>query len=227
MFQITAFSKTMACALSLMVLASCATTNSPSSPSRFNPATGIEVKAPGSHFPVLARVGGCKIVSRSGQLLLSAPTNDRSLVQTREEYRPPFALRVRGKTDTTNIRLYYSAGMVIFNWELRPSELRFHDPLYDRITSFPGKGAIEPDKFHDIAWEIYPDGTRLLVDGKEIMRKNGAYGELMAPVGIGPAVGSVITVESFSVEELQGTLEQTRWPTDGSTGVVGRSMNHD
>ena len=150
------------------------------------------------------------MVHRNGQSLLSAPTNDRSLVQTRDEYRPPFALHLRAKTDTTNIRLYYNAGMVILNWEVRPSELRFHDPVNDRITRFRGKGTIEPNKFHDIVWEVYPDGTRLVLNDKQVMRKLGEYGDLVAPVGIGPAFGSVITVESFSVTELHGTLEGTQ-----------------
>ncbi len=55
---------------------------------------------------------------------------------------------------------------------------------------------------------VYPDGTRLMVDGNEVMRKLGEYGDLMAAVGVGPAYGSVITLESFSVRTLKGRLEK-------------------
>ncbi len=208
MSRMQVLSRAMACAVSLMVLAGCATAGRPASPSTFNPETGIVADAPTSQFPALARVAGCQVVYRDGQLLLFGPTEDHSLVQTRAEYRPPFALRLRAKTDTTSIRLYYSAGMVILNWEIRPSELRFHDPLSGTQYGFPGKGEIEPNKFHDIVWEVYPDGTRLMVDGNEVMRKLGEYGDLMAAVGVGPAYGSVITLESFSVRTLKGRLEK-------------------
>ena len=208
MCQIQTFSKAVACAWSLMLLAGCATTGGPASPSMLNPETGIVADAPTSQFPALTRVAGCQAVYRDGQLFLFGPTDDRSLVQTRTEYRPPFAVCVRAKTDARSIRLYYNVGMIILNWEIRPSELRFCDPLSGTIHGFPGKGEVEANKFHDIVWEVYPDGTRLTVNGNEIMKKLGEFGDLMAAVGVGPAFGSVVTLESFSVKPLKGTLNQ-------------------
>ena len=210
MSRVRVLSGMKACGLLLTTLAGCATTGGPAGQSWSHPASKPVAVVPGDNGPCLARVGGCQIVHRHGQMRLLAPTEGRSLVQTMEEYRPPFALRVRAKTDSTNVRLYYNAGMVILNWEVRPSELRFHDPVNDRVSAFPGKGAIEVGKCYDICWEIYPDGTRLLVNGKEVMRKSAEYGNLRAPVGIGPAFGSVLTVESFHVEPLQGTLDGTQ-----------------
>jgi len=207
------FSRIIVCAISLLTFAGCMTTDdslsqSPSVVEKKSPPGHKSVtETPGPQFPPMTRVGGCRIVYRKGQMCLSGPTNDRSLVQTRKDYSPPFAMRLKVKTDGTSIRLYYNAGMIILNWECRPNMLRFHDLLENRITSFPGKGAVEPNKFHDIVWEIYADGTRLLVNGNEVMRKSGEYDNLNAPVGIGPAFGSVLTIKSIAITELQGTLD--------------------
>ena len=204
------FAMTMTCVLSLVLFSGCATTEDSSSPSELKPTSEIVSEAPSDKFPAMARVGGCDIVYRNGKMILSTPTNDRSLVQTKESYKPPFALHLKAKTDTKNIRLYYNAGMIILGWECKPSELRFHNPLNDRVTAYPRVGAIQPNTYYDIVWEMYPDGLRFLVNGKEAFRKSGEYGMLTAPVGIGPAFGSVVTVESFSINELQGTLEERK-----------------
>lgn len=215
MIRISALTRIVTFASPLMVLGSCATTDGPASFAAGDPATGIAAEAPGPQFPVMMKVGGCKMVRRNGHILLSAPTNDRSLIQTREEYRPPFVVRLRAKIDTASIRLYYNAGMVILNWKVHPSQLRFHDPVNDKMSAFNDKGTIELNTFHDIAWEIYPDGTRLVLNDKEVMTKLGDYGDLVAPIGVGPAFGSVIMLESFSVHELQGTLEGTQGASHG------------
>lgn len=174
------------------------------------PAVGIVTTAPSEQFPAMARVGGCDVVHRNGKMILSGPTDGRSLVQTKDSYKPPFALHLKAKTDSTNIRLYYNAGMIILGWEVRPGELRFNNPVDDRLIAYPGKGTIKPNQFYDIVWEMYPDGTRLFINGKEAFRKSGEFSQLTAPVGIGPALGSVITVDSFSIRELKGTLEEQK-----------------
>jgi hypothetical protein len=55
---------------------------------------------------------------------------------------------------------------------------------------------------------MYPDGMRVLVDGKERARKVGDCEKLEALLGIGPAFGCVITVKSFRVEALKGKLPE-------------------
>jgi hypothetical protein len=137
---------------------------------------------------------------------LKARDGDRAQILSTKEHRPPFAFRVKAKTDNQNLRLYYNVGILIFNWEGNEDELRIHDPESGEQTGVAGQGKIEPDKFHDIVWEIYPDGMRVLVDGKERARKLGNYEKLEASLGIGPAFGSVITMQSFRIEALKGKL---------------------
>ena len=42
--------------------------------------------------------------------------------------RPPFAFRVVGRTDSTNLRMHFHRGELIFNWECNVRALRVHDP---------------------------------------------------------------------------------------------------
>ena len=57
--------------------------------------------------------------------------------------RAPFAFRVVGRTDSTNLRLHWHRGELIFNWECSVRELRVHDPA--------------------LAWA--PDGSQLFAYG--------------------------------------------------------------
>jgi hypothetical protein len=157
-------------------------------------------------FPQFVRVWGCELIKQENVIILKGPDGDRAQILTTKEHEPPFALRVKAKTDSKNLRLYYNMGIVILNWEGNENELRIHDPVTSEIMGVNDQGRIEPDKYHDIAWEVYPDGMRVLVDGKERARRPGDYAKLKAPLGIGPAFGSVITVESFRVEALKGKL---------------------
>ena len=147
----------------------------------------------------MVSVNGCAMTLDSDGVRLSSPVPDRALVQTTAGFRPPFTVKLRAKTDSTNLRLYYNAGMVIFNWECGRDTLRVHDPLSNKISSLPGKGGIEPGQWHDIVWEVKPDGMNIGVDGAVRFLAPGNYANIDAAVGIGPAFGSVVSVESFEV----------------------------
>jgi hypothetical protein len=166
--------------------------------------------APPNDFPQFVRVWGCEVVRDKEGLILKAPDGDRSQILTVKEHTPPFALRIKAKTDSKNLRLYYDNGVVIFNWEGNENELRIHDPLTGEQMGIEDKGRIEPNEWHEITWEVYPDGMRVLLKGKELARKLGDYADLKASTGIGPAFGSVITVESFRVEALKGKLPEEK-----------------
>lgn len=166
---------------------------------------------PAVEFPQFARAFGCEVVKRDGALVLKGHNDDRSHIVTVKEHKPPFALRVRAKTDSKNLRLYYNSGALVFNWERNESELRIQDPVTNQAVGVPRIGKLEPDQFHDIVWEIHPNGMRVFVNGTELVRKFGDYSKLEAPVGIGPAFGSVVTVKEFRVEVPKGKLtEETR-----------------
>jgi hypothetical protein len=163
-------------------------------------------------FPEFAPVSGCELVKQDKVIILKGAVGDQARLWTKAEYAPPFALRFKAKTDAKNLRLYYTNGVVIFNWEGNENELRLHDLVTGGGLGIgvPDQGKIEPDKYHDIAWEVYPNGMRVLVNGKERGRLVGNYEKLKAPVGIGPAFQSVITIESFKVETLKGKLSNQK-----------------
>jgi hypothetical protein len=52
--------------------------------------------------------------------------------------RAPFTFRVVGKTDSTNLRMHWHRGELIFNWECSVRELRVHDPA---TADGPGFGS--------------------------------------------------------------------------------------
>lgn len=157
----------------------------------------------------MVSVGRCVMKQEADYVALTPSTPDRSYMRTKEAFCPPFVLQIRGMTDSTNLRLYYGSGMVIFNWELRPTELRVHDPLTGRVTRVRGQGYISPNRWHDITWEIEPDGMRVLVDGEERFRRTGDYSKIEEPVGIGPAFGSKLSVQSFVIRRGVN-IEQVR-----------------
>jgi hypothetical protein len=166
--------------------------------------------APPNAFPQFVRVRGCEAIRDKEGIILKAPGGDYPHILTVKEYAPPFALRIKAKTDSKNLRLFYNHGAVIFNWEGNENELRIHDPSTNEATAVDGKGYIEPNEWHDITWEVYPDGLRVLLKGKELARKNGDYADLTSSIGIGPAFGSVITVGSFRIEPLKGKLPEEK-----------------
>jgi hypothetical protein len=160
-----------------------------------------------SDFPQFVTVAGCDLITRDKLIVLKGPVWGARVLTT-NKYKPRFAVHVNAKTDSKNLRLYYNVGVLIFNWETKEDELRIHDPATGEETGIADQGKIEPDKYHDIVWELYPDGMGVLVDGNERARKLGEYEKLDAPLGIGPAFGSVITMTSFRVEELKGKPPQ-------------------
>jgi hypothetical protein len=160
-------------------------------------------------FPQFVPKGECEVIKDDKLIVLKGHVGDQARILTAKEHKPPFALRVNAKTDSKNLRLYYhDKGVLIFSWEGNEDELRIHDPTTGEQEGVADQGKIEPDKYHDIVWEVYPNGMRVLVDGKERVNRLGDYEKLEGPLGIGPAWGSVVTVKSFRVEGLKGNLSE-------------------
>ena len=80
--------------------------------------------------------------------------------------RAPFVFRVVGKTDSTNLRMHWHRGELIFNWECSVRELRVHDPATAEQHGIKDKGFITTTDWHEIVWEIRLDRMRVIVDGE-------------------------------------------------------------
>ena len=154
-------------------------------------------------LPSMVPFFGCTIErTPEGVQLFGASRNHMNAVAiTRQVFRAPFRLTTVARTDSTNLRLYWHLGEVIFNWECSIRQLRVHDPRTGSQRGIEDAGFITVNQWHEIVWDIKPSSMRLLVDGELRYERNGEYGNIEAPLAIGPCFGSTVTVKSFVVEQ--------------------------
>ena len=117
-------------------------------------------------------------------------------------YRPPFVFRVVGKTDSTNLRMHFHRGELIFNWECNVRELRVHDPASAAQHGLQDKGFISTNEWHEIEWEIRLDRMRVTVDGEVRFDGPGDYSGIESTPSVGPCFGSAISIREFSITPL-------------------------
>ena len=116
--------------------------------------------------------------------------------------RPPFAFRVIGKTDSTNLRMHFHRGELIFNWEVNVRELKVFDPATGEHHDVKGKGFITTNEWHEVLWEIGLDRLRVVVDGEVRFEKSGDYSGIESAPSVGPCFGSAIAVREFTITPL-------------------------
>lgn len=153
-------------------------------------------------------IGECELATDlNGFILSSKRGGGGALMQSRREFKPPFRIVARAATDSTNIRFYYSGTLVIFNWEMNTAELRIHHPATGVKAGIRDMGQLEVNKMHDIVIDVLLDKIQVSVDGEIRGVLPGTPSDntagLEAPIGVGPAFGSVVTVESLRVIKLE------------------------
>ncbi len=116
--------------------------------------------------------------------------------------RAPFVFRVVGKTDSTNLRMHWHCGELIFNWECSVRELRVHDPATNEQHGLKDQGFLTTGDWHDISWEIGPDRMRVTVDGQVRFEGAGDYSRIESAPSVGPCFGSTISVREFRITPL-------------------------
>ena len=109
---------------------------------------------------------------------------------------------VVGKTDSTNLRMHWHRGELIFNWECSVRELRVHDPATAEQHALPNKGFLAPDEWHEILWEIRLNRMRVVVDGEVRFETEGDYSRIESAPSVGPCFGSTVSVREFSITPL-------------------------
>jgi hypothetical protein len=122
-------------------------------------------------------------------------------LRSEQTFTPPFTIHAIARTDVTNIRLYWGTSVVIFNWELNPRELRFHDPA-GGVHGFNGRGFVTVNDWHEIEWVVNPDSNYIIVDFEEraFVRSNNTG--VTNAVGIGAARGSIVDVKALEVRQV-------------------------
>ena len=116
--------------------------------------------------------------------------------------RAPVAIRVVGKTDSTNLRMHFHRGELIFNWECNVRALRVHDPATSEQHEVKDKGFLATNEWHEIVWEIHLDRLRVIVDGEVRFEKTGDYAGFESAPSVGPCFGSAVSLREFSVSPL-------------------------
>jgi hypothetical protein len=116
--------------------------------------------------------------------------------------RAPFVFRVVGKTDSTNLRMHWHRGELIFNWECQVHELRVHDPATAEQHGLKDKGFITTNEWHEISWEIGLDSMRVVVDGEIRFETKGDYSAIESAPSVGPCFGSTLSIREFSITPL-------------------------
>ncbi len=126
-------------------------------------------------------------------------------------FRPPVAITIVAKTDSTNLRIGYAADQVIFNWERDPTQLRVDGGPANGLHKI-GAGGIPTGKFVTIRWKVAPDHQAIYVDGQLRFEHSGDYSHLDRSVSVFPAVGSKVTVKSITVNPLPTTAPREVGP---------------
>jgi hypothetical protein len=149
-------------------------------------------------------VKDAEVKTVSGGHVITSARNDWSYFQSKRKFKAPFRLQCRVSTDKNEIRFYYNADILsIFGWDSNPTELRLHEPATGRKLAFQDKGQVVPGKIHFIEIDVHLDRIEVRVDGEERALAMVSSAGVEAPVGIGPAFGSVVTVEMMRVLELK------------------------
>ncbi|MDB6112186.1 MAG: hypothetical protein JWR69_3936, partial [Pedosphaera sp.] len=147
-------------------------THIPVNPDPITPAKEPAVRVSTNDLlPSMRAYVNSKISIRSEGMVI---TGEGGLV-TRVEYSPPFVIRAVAKTDLTNIRLVYGQGLVIFNWELNPAELRFHDPGTGKPSGVPGQGRVPVNEWQEIEWRVESNSASIAVNGTQRAKFSGNY----------------------------------------------------
>jgi hypothetical protein len=116
--------------------------------------------------------------------------------------RAPFAFRIVGKTDSTNLRMHWHRGELIFNWECAVRELRVHDPNSAQQHGLEDKGFISTTDWHEIIWEIWLDRMRVIVDGDVRFETTGDYAGIESAPSVGPCFGSTVSIRECTITPL-------------------------
>ena len=122
-------------------------------------------------------------------------------LQSPQAYRPPVEITVVAKTDSTNLRLSYVADQIIFNWEGNPRQLRVDGGPANGLHQ-DGAGSIPVGRYVTIKWVVTTSHQAIYVDGRLRFEHHGDYSQIVRPVTVFPANGSVVTVKSMRVKPI-------------------------
>lgn len=123
---------------------------------------------------------------------------DKTYVLTPRAYKVPVRIEAVARTDSSNIRLKYAMGQLIFNWERNHDSLRCVEPAKGK-AHHNMNGRVPIHEWNHLVWEIEPDFMRVTVNGSERLYVEGNFTKVIGQAGIGSAFRSTVAVRSFCV----------------------------
>jgi len=124
---------------------------------------------------------------------------DKTYVLTPRAYTVPARIEAIARTDSSNIRLKYGNGQLIFNWERNHDSLRCSEPAKGSAHQNLN-GRVPVQEWNHFVWEIEPTFMRVTVNGEERLFLEGNFSRVKGQAGIGSAFRSRVDVKSFSVK---------------------------
>ena len=124
--------------------------------------------------------------------------NEKKQLITKRKYAPPYTVHAVCQTNSINIRFLLCDGVIIFNWEWNPKDMRLE---IDGITSGKHRvanGEIPVNRWTRFRIEVEPDSLAIYVDGELRHVARGTFKE--APVGLHTYLGGTLRVREFRIE---------------------------
>jgi hypothetical protein len=146
---------------------------------QFNQINAAWQPAHGTPQNILPTMKGNRLDLADGSTLL----RQRERLTTDVSYRPPVTFRIIALTELNDTRLAYPVEQVIFNWEMRPTELRVDgSPLSGRHK--PGAGLLPPKQWVGIEMTVNPNEIIIHVNGQETYRQQADFSQVNRPFAI-------------------------------------------
>ncbi len=131
-----------------------------------------------------------------------------SILQSVKSYTPPFIWTVEVQTDSNEVRFYYNKGRFILGYSVGENQFRFRDIL-TRSEGGLSNVIFKPNKMHLVEIEVGETSMTIRVDKQEIYTRKEDYKGINAPIGIGPAFESKVTVKSITVKNVDVIKKKT------------------
>lgn len=136
-------------------------------------------------------------VTKDGKYyVLSSAAKDGEKLLSKRVFKTPFTLQARAMTNKNNIRLYFGQqGMIVFNWEMKRSELRIIEPVIIKRNGIPDFRPLDSERMYDLEVRVTDSNISVYANKRKQGEVDGDFSKAEGPIGIGPARGSVVTVE--------------------------------
>lgn len=138
------------------------------------------------------------VTKKDNLYILSSAGGDAEALRSTKTFKTPFSLQVRAMTNKNNIRLYFGQrGMIVFNWEMNRKQLRIIEPVIFKRNGISDFKPLEADRMYDLEVRVTDSKISVYANKRKQGEVKGDFSQAEGPIGIGPARGSIVTVERF------------------------------